>query len=115
MAFIVTAPPYRHRAARSDVDFVLSALALDAIVSVFFLGAAVFQLAQSRQLADSGLGAGYKAWTALPDFGESRLYAETSWVDWCRERGIQLATGVIPLEPGDMRVEWRRCARALVL
>lgn len=114
-AFLVTAPPCRNRVARSEVDFVLSALALDETVHVFFLGAALMQLARDRDLKGAGLGPGYKAWSALPDFGVAQLYGESRWIDWCRERGVRLVADPVALDARDMRAEWQRCARVLVL
>lgn len=115
VALLVRSGPGRSRESRAEVDLALAALAMDANLDVFFIGDAILQLAASKDSHAAELPAGYKAWSALPDLGEARVFAESSWVRRCEQLGIELCTAVEPLGFARMKRDWRRCDQVLVV
>jgi len=115
IALLVHTGPGRSRESRAEVDLALAALALDAELDVYFIGDAILQLAQEKDVTAAGLPAGYKAWAALPDLGEARFFAESGWVGRCESLGIGLCMPVEPLGIARMKRDWRRCDQVLVV
>lgn len=115
IALLVRSAPGRSRESRAEVDLALASLAMDAELDVFFIGDAILQLAESIDSRAAGLPAGYKAWAALPDLGEVRVFAEKRWVGRCERLGIELGTKVEPLGFARMKRDWRRCDQVLVV
>lgn len=114
LALIVRGRPYARRAPRADLDLALAAAALDFGLDVYFVGEAILQLAAERDGAAAGLGPGYRAWAALPDLADVRMYGERNWVERCARTGIELLVPVEGLDTGQMRAGWRRSRHALV-
>ena len=112
IGFLLTSHPYRVRSPRSDVDFVLAAMAMDYQVEVYFLGHSILQLSRHRALDESGLPAGYRAWASLPEMGEFSVFAEQEWLHDGSEDYLLPVTG---LNEKQMRDQWRRCMQSLVL
>jgi sulfur relay (sulfurtransferase) DsrF/TusC family protein len=115
LALLVRRGPYRQRAARADLDVALAAAALDFDLDLYFLDAALLQLAAGRDGAAALLPAGYRAWGALPDLTRLRAYAEREWLERCARHSIELLLPVQGLDANEMTVRWRRCRHALLL
>ncbi len=115
IALLVQTGPGRSRESRAEVDLALAALALDAELEVYFLGDAVLQLADALDVTAAELPAGYKAWSALSELGEVRVFAESGWLARCERRGIELGMAVEGLGPARMKRGWRACDQVLVL
>ena len=107
--------PFRRRAARADLDTALAAAALDFDLELYFLGAAVLQLAEGREPSAALLPPGHRGWSALPELAEVRAYAHADWLQRCAEEGIALVLPVKELDPAAMAERWRVCDRALLL
>ena len=115
LALIIRSWPGRSREARAEVDLALAALALDFELDVYFTGDAILQLAEDRNAVEALLPGGYRAWAALPDLGEARLFAESSWLKRCEKNGIGLTLPVEGLGFGRMKRQWRECDQVVVL
>lgn len=115
LALIVRNAPYRERIARADLDFALAAVALDFSIRVFFQGHSVMQLVAQRDVSQALLPSGYRAWAALPELGDARVFAEQSSLDACLLRGMTLVMPVEALSLSQMKRSWRGCDYALVL
>ena len=115
LALIVRGHPWHHRAARADLDLALAAAAMDFGLEVFFLGGALMQLAADRDSEAAMLPPGYRAWAALPDLAELRIFAEREWLERCERAAIPLVLPVQALSADEMRAKWRRCRHALVV
>lgn len=115
LALIVRGRPYGRRAPRVDLDLALAAAALDFRLEVYFLGEALLQLAADRDGAAARLPPGYRAWAALPDLADVRMFGERAWLQRCAEHGIELLLQVEGLDEGQMSAGWRRCRNALVV
>jgi sulfur relay (sulfurtransferase) DsrF/TusC family protein len=115
LALIVRGHPWRHRAARADLDLALAAAAMDFGLEVYFLGGALMQLAADRDSEAAMLPPGYRAWAALPDLAEVRYYAESEWLKRCEHAAIELILPVQALSADKMQAGWRRCRHALVV
>ena len=115
IGLIVNAPPYRSRVARDGVDFALAAAAMDFELRVYFPGAAILQLVAARDPSAAVLPGGYRAWAALPDLAEARVFVERHWDTICRSGGLELTLPVELLDPGEMRKSWRCCDHVVVL
>lgn len=115
LALIVRDPPFAQRAARADLDVALAASAIDFRLEIFFLGEAVMQLALERDGQAAMLPAGYRAWAALPELAEARMYAETAWLECCERRMIPLLVPVEPLSTAAMSARWRRCQHVMMI
>jgi sulfur relay (sulfurtransferase) DsrF/TusC family protein len=114
LALIVRGRPYARRAPRADLDLALAAAALDFRLEIYFLGDALLQLAAERDGAAAGLSPGYRAWAALPDLTDVRVFGEREWLERCTRNGIDLLLPVEGLDSGQMRAGWRQCRHALV-
>jgi sulfur relay (sulfurtransferase) DsrF/TusC family protein len=115
LALIVRGQPWHRRAARADLDLALAAAAMDYGLEVYFLGGALMQLAANRNSEAAMLPPGYRAWAALPDLAEMRLYAEREWLQRCEGAAIELILPVQALSIDEMRTGWRRCRHVLVV
>lgn len=115
IALIVRSPPYRQRAARTQVDVALLAAALDRPLRLYFVGAAVMQLLAARDTADARLPAGYRAWASLPELTSVRVFAEPSWLARLQRSGADLLLQAEPMDAAVMRSDWRDCKTVLVL
>jgi sulfur relay (sulfurtransferase) DsrF/TusC family protein len=115
IGLLLRSPPYASREPRAELDLALAALALDYAVEVYFTGDSLMQLARHKASAAAGLPAGYRAWAALPELGELRLYAESAWLRRCERAGIELMLPVEGLGHARMKQRWRRCDLVLVL
>ena len=115
IALLVKSGPYHSRESRSELDLALAALALDFRLEVYFSGDALLQLAEAKDPSGAQLPPGYKAWAALPDMGEVRLFAESAWLSRCELLGISLTMPVEGLGHARMKQRWRRCDKVLVL
>jgi len=112
---IVQNAPYQNREARADVDMALAAVALDFAIRVYFQGSSVVQLVDRRNLSDALLPKGYRAWAALPELGDVRIFAERQWLDFCREQKLELLLPVEALGAAEFRRSWRSCNHVMVL
>lgn len=115
LALLVRDRPYRRRTPRSDLDTALAAAAMDFRLEIYFLGAAVLQLAAERDTGPALLPPGYRGWSALPELADLQVYAEHGWLRRCERAGLALALPVEPLGAADMAQRWRHCRHALLL
>lgn len=115
LALIVRGAPYGRRAPRADLDLALAAAALDFELEIYFIGESLMQLAAERDGTAAHLPPGYRAWAALPDLSEVRMFGELEWVWRCERGGIALEVPVEGLDPDRMRSRWRTCRQALVV
>ena len=115
IALIVRSRPFAHRATRADLDFALAAAAMDFELEIYFVGDAVLQLADQRNVDGAMLPPGYRAWAALPDLVSTRVFAEELWTERCREKGVGLILPVEGLPKQQMSQAWRDCPRVMVL
>jgi sulfur relay (sulfurtransferase) DsrF/TusC family protein len=115
LAIIVSSKPYEQRVARANIDLALAAAALDFELRVYFSGSSIFQLAAERQTENAMLPAGYRAWAALPDLAEVRIYVERRWLDICIARGVELSMPVEALNSSGMKRSWRNCQHVMVI
>jgi len=115
IALMVRSRPFEHRASRPDPDIALAAAALDFVLEIYFLGDAVMQLADQREVSAALLPPGYRAWAALPELADVRVYAERRWLNRCSEKGISLILPVEGLTASEMQEGWRRCRFAMEL
>jgi sulfur relay (sulfurtransferase) DsrF/TusC family protein len=115
LALIVRGRPYRHRAARADLDMVLAAAAMDFRIEVYFLGGSVMQLVAHRDSSPALLPSGYRAWAALPDLAEVGVYAEREWLKRCEWGALPLLLPVQARSAAEMQASWRRCRHILMV
>ena len=88
---LVTSAACRSRETRAEIDLALAALTLDYRLEVYFSGDAILQLADDRDGKAARLPAGYRAWSAMPDLGDVRFFAESAWIGRCERRGVTCA------------------------
>lgn len=115
LALLVKTGPYCSRESRAEADLALAALSLDYVVEIYFTGDSILQLAQDKVGAGASLPAGYKAWSALPELGSVRIFAESAWISRCQRLGIALALPVEGLGFVSMKQRWRSCDHVVVL
>jgi sulfur relay (sulfurtransferase) DsrF/TusC family protein len=115
LALLVRDRPYSRRAARTDLDTALAAAAMDIEIELYFLGAAVLQLADRRDPAPALLPPGYRGWSALPELAEVQAFAEQEWLQRCERDGINLLLPLQGLDAAAMAERWRACRHALLL
>jgi len=115
LALIVQSAPYSGRVARADVDIALAAAALEFEIRVYFQGFSMLQLVARRNASNALLPTGYRAWAALPDLVDARIFAERKWLDVCQAAGLQLVLPVEALGEAEMVRSWRSCDHVLVL
>lgn len=115
LALIVRNHPWRNRAARADLDLALAAAAMDFRIEVYFLGAALLQLAAERDSRPALLSKGYRGWAALPELAETRVYAEQEWLDRCARHSIPLILAPQGLSVDAMQGGWRHCRHLIMV
>lgn len=115
MALLIRSAACATRETRAEVDLALAALTLDYRLEVYFLGDAVLQLAREKRGKEALLPGGYKAWGALPDLGNVKVYAESAWMGRCEHNGSEWLLPVEGLGRARMKNAWRSCDRVLVL
>jgi len=115
LALIVQSRPYQDRVARANIDLAMSAAAMDFELHVYFAGPAILQLAAERNSAQALLPPGYRAWSALPELTVTVVYAESVWLDYCRQKDIDLIMPVRSLGIEDMKIAWRQQQLAVVV
>jgi len=115
LALIVQTMPYENRVARANIDLALAAAAMDFDLHVYFSGAAIMQLVLERDVSGAMLTAGYRAWAALPELAATFIYGEQSWLDYCRQKDIELVMPARGLSPSKIKSAWRRHAHVMVV
>jgi sulfur relay (sulfurtransferase) DsrF/TusC family protein len=115
LAVLVQSNPYAHRLARTEADFALAAAALDIEVRVYFMGRSMLQLVSQRATTSALLPVGYRAWAALPDLGDFRIYVEDKWWDYCLAARLELVMPVEILSEAEMKQSWRKCHQVVAL
>ena len=115
LALIARNPPWACRAARSDVDVALAAAAMDFTLEIYFLGAALMQLAAERDTTEAMLPAGFRAWSALPELSEVTFFGEREWLKRCDRAAIRLLLPVQSLSAEAMQSRWLGCQHVWVL
>jgi sulfur relay (sulfurtransferase) DsrF/TusC family protein len=115
LALIIQSAPYRGRVARADVDVALAAAALDFQIRIYFQGLSVLQVAVRSNSPEALLPMGYRAWAALPDLADTRVFAERRWLDFCQAGKLQLLMPVEAMDESEMRRSWRSCDHVLAL
>jgi sulfur relay (sulfurtransferase) DsrF/TusC family protein len=109
IGLLVRSAPGASRESRADLDVALAALSLDRQIDVYFIGAAVLQLARNLDSAAAQLPPGYKAWAALHELGDVRLFAESSWLARCSAGANDLIGPPAGLDSAQMALHWRSC------
>jgi sulfur relay (sulfurtransferase) DsrF/TusC family protein len=115
LALLVQSRPYENRASRANLDLALAAAAMDIELYVYFAGAALLQLATSRDCETALLPPGYRAWAALPELAETVVYGEQAWLDYCGLLKTRLVLPVRALSTLEMGAHWRRHDHAMVI
>ena len=115
IALLVQTGPARSRESRAEVDLALAMLAMDAELELYFMGDAILQLAKEKDPSAATLPTGYKAWAALPELGEVKVFAESAWLTRCERRGIELCLPVEGLGIARMKRSWRACGQVLTI
>ena len=115
IALLVQTGPARSRESRAEVDLALALLAMDAELDVYFMGDAILQLAKDKDPSVAALPPGYKAWAALPELGEVKVFAESAWLARCERSGIELCLPVEGLGFARMKRGWRACDQVLTV
>jgi len=115
IGLLIRTGPYQQRSARSQLDLALVAASLEKPLQIYFLGQAVLQLLQRRELVSAKLPAGYKAWASLPEMTDVEVFAEPLWLERLQCCHIKLMLQPQALELMHMRVRWQSCEKLLVL
>jgi hypothetical protein len=115
VGLLVRSGPYRQRSARSQLDVALVAAALDVPLRLYFLADAALQLADERDTRSAGLPVGYRGWASLASVTSVTVFAEQSWLEHMAELGIEPLLKVQASTRAQMRADWEKCARLLVL
>jgi DsrE/DsrF-like family len=115
VGLLVRSGPYRQRSARSQLDVALVAAALDVPLRLYFLADAALQLADARDTRPAGLPAGYRGWASLASATRVTVFAERSWLERMAELGMEPLLKVQARTRAQMRTDWEKCARLLVL
>ncbi len=122
LGLVVRSETYEQRSPRTQLDVALLAATLDFDVTLYFIGAAVLQLVPGTDTKpDTGaalLPAGYRAWASLPDLfeqAELEAFAEPEWLHRLQGQDLQSCLPLQARSPLEMRLDWARCDRLLVL
>lgn len=112
---LVTNGPFAGRAARADLDVAMAAAAMGHRLEVYFLRDALLQLSTAADGAAALLPAGLRAWSALPELGEVRIFAEQGRLDRWRDLGLVFPLPVEALDEDGMRTRWRTAEKVMVV
>jgi len=115
IGLVVRSAPYQQRSARSQLDVALIAAALEAPLRLYFLADAALQLAGERDARSAGLPAGYRGWASLTGMTRVSAFIEPDWLERMSELGITPLLPVKTRSKDQMRADWHKCARLLVL
>jgi len=115
IGLIIRSASYEKRSARSQLDVALVVAALEIPLKLYFLGPAILQLIEKRTLVDAQLPAGYRAWASLPDLTDVAVFAEAEWHQKTQRHSLALALDVQPVSVSEMRTDWQRCNRTIIL
>lgn len=115
---IIRSLAYEHRSARSQLDVAMLAASLDFELRLYFMGEAVMQLAPRDDYHSAMLPAGYRAWASLPELIEQaglHAFAEPGWLAKMQKNKIKPCLDLLPADAVQMRKDWARCDRVLML
>lgn len=115
IGLIVRSAPYLQRSARSQLDVALVAAALEAPLRLYFLADAALQLAGGRDARSAGLPAGYRGWASLTEMTRVSAFIEPGWLERMSALGITTLLPAVARSKDQMRADWHKCARLLVL
>jgi sulfur relay (sulfurtransferase) DsrF/TusC family protein len=118
IGLLIRSPAYQHRSARSQLDVAMLTATLDFDLSLYFLGEAVLQLAARDNTRPAMLPAGYRAWASLPELveqGELKVFAEPAWLAKMQQNHMQACLDIQPANSAQMREDWAKCDRVLLL
>ena len=115
LALLVRGAPYQQRDTRSKPDLALASAALDFRLEIYLLGQAALQLATGKDGTAAMLPPGYRAWAAVPDLTEARVFAETKVLEGLKSRGVEMMLAVEGLDAEQMKTRWRSCDQVIVL
>jgi len=115
IGLVIRTGPYQQRSARSQLDVALVAAALERPLRLYFLGQAVFQLVERRNLDEASLPPGYRAWGSLPGLTEVTAFAEPAWLEHAKLPGQNPVLPAAPMVLAQMRLDWQACDKLLIL
>ena len=115
ICLLLTAEPFAGREARAELDVAMAAAAMDHRLEVYFLGDALLQLADGAQGSQALLPSGLRGWSAVPELGEVRMFAEESQLARLEDLGITPVAEVQALDEAGMRSRWREAAKVLLM
>ena len=115
ICLLLTAAPFAGRESRAELDVAMAAAAMDYRLEIYFLDDALLQLAVGAQGSAALLPPGLKGWSALPELGEVRMFAEQNQLSRLQELGIAPAAEVVALDEAGMRTRWREAAKVMVM
>ena len=122
LGLVLRSQAYAQRSARSQLDVALLAATLDFRLSLFFIGAAVLQLAHGHATRPDTSAAllppGYRAWASLPGLFERsvlEVFAEPLWLDRIQNDRLVANLKLQAMTAEEMRSSWNHCDRVLVL
>ena len=115
IGLLLRSVPYQQRSAREQLDFALTAAALEIPLRLYFQGASVMQLIRERDSAPARLPTGYRGWGSLTDLTEVHAHAEPEWLELLSSNGFESLLDLRPMSVQAMRVNLASCTRVLVL
>jgi hypothetical protein len=122
LGLVIRSQAYAQRSPRTQLDVALLAATLDFRLSLYFVGAAVLQLAHGPgtrpDTSAALLPPGYRAWASLPGLFERSalaVFAEPHWLDRIQHGGLVASLQLQAMTYGEMRSSWNHCDRVLVL
>jgi hypothetical protein len=115
VGLVLRSGPYRQRSARSQLDVALVAAALDVPLRLYFLADAALQLADERDTRPAGLPVGYRGWASIASMAQVAAFAEPGWLERMAQLGIEPLLKVQARTRAQMRADWEKCAKLLVL
>lgn len=115
VAFVVRGTRYGRRSARSELDVVLLAAAVEHPVRLYFVGSGIWQIVAGGDPASARLPSGYRAWASITELTRVAAFAEPERLDWLAARGYRTVLPVDPMPSARMSAHWRDCVRVLVL
>jgi hypothetical protein len=115
LGLVLRSAAYQQRSARSQLDVALLAAALDAPLRLYFMGESALQLVGNRDTRPAGLPVGYRGWASLTGLTSVSAFIEPAWLERLSDLGIEPLLPVKAKSKAQMRTDWRKCARILVL